>query len=145
MQEALKKSNQELEFRVQERTSELQIRLWVDGSFRQPEQVDPQVRQRAAEMNRIPVARSTWGIADSQPYHPLTPPAAQRLGEIHVPTLIIAGALDHPEILRAADVMAAGIQGAQKLILPDSAHVPNMEQPEAFNHAVLDFLSTLEA
>ena len=40
--------------------SELQLRLWVDGPFRQPEQVDPEVRQRAAEMNRIPVEHGTF-------------------------------------------------------------------------------------
>lgn len=122
------------------RAAELQIRLWVDGSFRQPEQVDPVVRQRAAVMNQIPVQNRTFFIADSQPVHPLNPPALQRLSAIHVPVLIVAGALDHPEIVRAADVMAAEIPGAHKLILPDSAHVPSMERVAEFNRAVLDFL-----
>jgi pimeloyl-ACP methyl ester carboxylesterase len=126
------------------RASELQIRLWVDGMFRQPEQVNPSVRQRAAEMNWIPVQNGTWAVADTQPVNPLNPPAIGRLNEIHVPTLIMAGAIDHPELLRAADVMAGTIKGARKLILPDAAHVPNMEKPAEFNRAVLDFLATLE-
>lgn len=121
------------------RGSELQIRLWVDGMFRQPEQVDPRVRQRAAEMNWIAVSNGTWAM-DMQPPNPLDPPAVQRLAEIRVPTLVIAGALDHPEILRAADVMVSEIKGAQKVIIPDAAHVPNMEKPAEFNRAVLDFL-----
>jgi pimeloyl-ACP methyl ester carboxylesterase len=79
-------------------------------------------------------------VADAQPPNPLTPPAAERLGEIQAPTLIVAGALDHPEILRAAEVMAAAIPGADKAIIEDSAHLPNMEQPAAFNEAVLNFL-----
>jgi pimeloyl-ACP methyl ester carboxylesterase len=120
-------------------TSELQIRIWVDGMYRQPEQVDPEVRERAAAMNIISVRNRTYG-ADAQPLNPLHPPAAGRLAEIHVPTLLIAGALDHPEILRAADVMQAGIKGAKKVIIPDAAHVPNMEEPTLFNQAVLDFL-----
>lgn len=124
--------------------SELQNRLWVDGPFRQPEQVNPLVRQRAAEMNRIALANGTWGKADAQPLQPLDPPAAQRLNEIHVPTLIVAGALDHPEILRAAEVLAATIPGAKKVVIPDCAHMPNMEKPAEFNHAVLDFLHALE-
>lgn len=126
------------------RASELQIRLWVDGMFRQPEQVNPSVRQRAAEMNWIPVQNGTWVVADTQPVNPLDPPAVGRLSEIRVPTLIMAGALDHPELLRAADVMASAIKGARKIILPDAAHVPNMEKPAEFNRAVLDFLATLE-
>jgi pimeloyl-ACP methyl ester carboxylesterase len=120
--------------------SELQNRIWVDGPFRQPEQVNPAVRQRAAEMNRIALANGTWGKADVQPANPLNPPAMQRLAEIRVPTLIIAGQLDHPEILRAADVMVAAIPHAEKVIIPDSAHLPNMEQPAEFNRVVLDFL-----
>ncbi len=123
------------------RASDLQIRIWVDGSFREPGQVDPAVRQRAAEMNRIALANGTWGIADNQPLNPLDPPAAKRLAEIHVPTLIVVGALDHPEFVRAADVLVAGIRGAKKLILPDSAHVPSMERPEEFNRAVEEFLT----
>jgi pimeloyl-ACP methyl ester carboxylesterase len=127
------------------RASELQNRLWVDGPFRQPEQVNPVVRQRAAEMNRIALANGTWSKADAQPAQPLQPPAAQRLTELQVPTLIIVGGLDHPEVLRAANVMAATIPNAQKVIIPNCAHLPNMEQPEVFNRAVLDFLHSLEA
>ncbi len=123
-----------------ERTAELQLRIWVDGPFRQPEQVNPAVRQQAAAMNRIPVEHGTWGKVDARPLDPLDPPAAERLGEIHVPTLIVAGALDDPELLRAADVMAREILGAQKVILQGGAHVPNMEQPVEFNRAVLEFL-----
>ena len=57
--------------------------------------------------------------------------------------LIIDGALDHPEILRAGDVMAAGIKGAKKHIIRDAAHVPNMEKPAPFNRVVLDFLRNI--
>lgn len=123
-----------------ERGSELQLRIWVDGPFRKPDQVDPVVRKRAAEMNRIPVKQGTFAKADMQPLDPLNPPAVKRLKELRIPTLVIAGALDHPEILRAADVMAAEIKGAKKVIIPDSAHVPNMEKPAEFNQAVLNFL-----
>jgi pimeloyl-ACP methyl ester carboxylesterase len=125
------------------RVSELQLRLWVDGPYRRPEQVNPIVRERAAEMNRIPVGLNTWGIADAQPLHPLAPPALGRLGAIHTPTLIMAGALDDPEVLRAADVMTAGITGAKKYVFSRSAHVPNMEEPEAFTQVVLSFLDEL--
>jgi pimeloyl-ACP methyl ester carboxylesterase len=70
---------------------------------------------------------------------PLDPPAAQRLDQIHAPTLIVAGALDDPELLRAAGVMASTIPGAQKVTIPNAAHLPNMEEPEQFNEAVLAF------
>lgn len=126
-----------------ERVSNLQIHLWVDGTFRQPEEVNPFVRQRAAEMNRIAVKNGTWATADANPFNPLSPPAAGRLDEINVPVLIIAGSLDNPEILRAADMLADEIKKAKKVIVSGSAHVPNMEKPEEFNQIVLDFLNAL--
>lgn len=127
-----------------ERVSELQLRIWVDGPFRQPNEVNAAVRQRAAEMNRIGVENGTWMKADAEPLNPLDPPAAGRLNELQVPTLIIVGALDNPEILRAADVMATQIAGAQKIIIEGGAHVQNMEKPDEFNRAVLTFLSGLK-
>lgn len=120
------------------RVSELQIEIWVDGPFRQKEQVDANVRQRAAEMNRIPVENQTWMKADAQP---LDPPASKRLSDIRVPTLVIVGAQDDPEILRAGDVLTKGIPGAKQTVIPDTAHVPNMEKPAVFNHAVAGFLN----
>jgi pimeloyl-ACP methyl ester carboxylesterase len=122
------------------RASELQIRVSLDGPFRQPEQVDPAVRQRAAAMNLIAMKNGTAAIADMQPLNPLDPPAVSRLKSIRIPALIIAGALDHPELLRAADVMASEVPGAKKLIISDTAHIPNMEKPHEFNQAVLEFL-----
>lgn len=115
--------------------------MWVDGIYRHPLQVEPHIRQRAAEMNRTAVENSTWSKADTQPLNPLNPPAVGRLTEINIPALILAGSLDLPEVLRAADLLANRIQGAKKIILSDSAHVPNMEKPAEFNRIVLDFLS----
>jgi pimeloyl-ACP methyl ester carboxylesterase len=124
-----------------ERASDLQIRIWVDGPFRQPEQVNPGVRKHAAAMNRIAVKNGTWARADVQPLRPLVPPAIERLGQVGVPTLIVDGALDDPEVLRAGELLHNQIPGAKKVILPESAHVPNMEKPVDFNQAVLSFLN----
>jgi pimeloyl-ACP methyl ester carboxylesterase len=99
--------------------------------------VDPNVRLKTAEMNQTALAKGGWAAEDGPP---LGPPAAERLGEIQARTLIIAGALDHPEIVRAAGVMAAAIPDAKQVIIDDAAHLPNMEQPKAFNETVLNFL-----
>jgi pimeloyl-ACP methyl ester carboxylesterase len=39
-----------------------------------------------------------------------------------------------------ANLLASNIAGAQKIIIPDTAHLPNMEKPEHFNQVVLAFL-----
>jgi pimeloyl-ACP methyl ester carboxylesterase len=123
--------------------SELQLRIWFDGPHRQPDAVNAQARRRASEMNHLCVSNRTWLVADMQPANLLTPPAVDRLHELQAPTLIVTGALEHPENLRAAALLNNRIAGAKQLSIPESAHVPNMDQPECFNHSVLDFLNAL--
>ena len=79
-------------------------------------------------------------MIDGQPLAPLDPPAVQRLDQIRVPTLLIVGALDDPEVLRAAGTMEKEIPGARKVVISDAAHVPSMERPAEFDQAVLGFL-----
>ncbi|HEX2993703.1 MAG TPA: alpha/beta hydrolase [Anaerolineales bacterium] len=123
-----------------ERGSELQIRIWLDGEYREPEQVDPELRKKALEMNRVSVIPKTFLVADTQPVDPLDPPAVIRLEEVKCPVLIVAGSLDHPEVLRAADEMSARLPHARKVTLDGSGHVPSYEQPELFVQQLLEFL-----
>ncbi|MDQ6906786.1 MAG: alpha/beta fold hydrolase [Chloroflexota bacterium] len=117
-------------------TVEAENRLWVDGPKRTPDQVNPSVRARVGEMNgalhRLPEVDALRERLD--------PPAVERLGEIHAPTLVIVGDGDVPDVIETADVLARGIAGAQKIVVPGVAHMVNMEVPDAFNRAVLDFL-----
>jgi pimeloyl-ACP methyl ester carboxylesterase len=92
-------------------------------------------------MNRIPVSQSTFFIADAQPINPLNPPAIMRLESVQCPTLVITGALDHPEILRAANEMVQRIPNARKMMIESTGHVPSYEQPDTFVNLILDFLS----
>ena len=70
----------------------------------------------------------------------LEPPAVGRLGEIRVPTLVIAGDLDFTGVIGAASLLAKRVAGARKVVFPGTAQMVNMEQPERFNAQVLDFL-----
>jgi len=64
------------------------------------------------------------------------------LPTIAVPTLVIVGERDEP-FLAAADYMATRIPGARKVVIPRAGHAANIDQPEAFNQAVLSFLEEL--
>lgn len=61
------------------------------------------------------------------------------LPEIKVPSLIVVGSEDKP-FLNASDYMAAKIPGSQKVVIPGAGHAANIDQPDIFNRAVLDFL-----
>ena len=56
---------------------------------------------------------------------------------------MVVGAEDTP-FLAASDYMAAKIPGAQKVVIPDAGHAVNIDQPQAFNDAVLPFLDSLD-
>jgi 2-hydroxy-6-oxonona-2,4-dienedioate hydrolase len=123
-----------------ERVSELEARIWVDGPYRGPDRVEPGVRDLVREMNLIALRNEASGLGDELP---LEPPAVGRLAEIRVPTLIIVGDLDRPEIMERADVLERSIPDAQKAVMPRTTHLPNMESPGEFNRIVLEFLDGL--
>lgn len=123
------------------RASELQIQIWLDSSARQPQDIDAALREKALLMNHIPVSRKTFLIADmGAPVNPLMPPAVTRLHNVPCPTLIIVGALDHAEVLRAADIMAANMPQARKVLIENAGHVPSYEHADLFNNLLLNFL-----
>jgi len=122
---------------------EVNLRVWVDGPDRTPDQVDPDVRERLREMIRRSFDLQL-AVPDAGPDEPLDPPASSRLGEIGCPTLVIVGDLDQPAILEVADQLAEGIPGAREEVISGTAHAPSMERPDEFNRLVLEFLGALE-
>jgi pimeloyl-ACP methyl ester carboxylesterase len=64
------------------------------------------------------------------------------LPQIRVPTLIIVGEQDEP-LIGASEYMAAKIPGARLEVIPGAGHAANLDQPEAFNRVLLDFLASL--
>lgn len=71
----------------------------------------------------------------------LDPPAAHRLAEVDVPTLILEAEHDPPDMRRASDFLAREIMGARKVVVEGADHVVNMRQPELFEELVLPFLA----
>ena len=74
----------------------------------------------------------------------LEPPAVERLGEIETPTLLIIGEEDVKAMFPVVEVLEAQVAGARKVVIPNAGHLPNLEQPEPFNRAVLEFLGNGE-
>lgn len=62
------------------------------------------------------------------------------LPQVSVPSLVVVGANDTP-FLAASDYMAAKIPGARKAVIDNAGHAANLDQPEAFNAAILAFLA----
>jgi 3-oxoadipate enol-lactonase len=63
---------------------------------------------------------------------------------VAVPTLVVVGAEDPATPPEQATAIAEGVPGARLVVVPDAAHLVNVEQPGAFNRAVLDHLLVAE-
>ncbi|MGB8344920.1 MAG: alpha/beta hydrolase [Ktedonobacteraceae bacterium] len=120
--------------------TELNMRMWVDGPRRTPEQVDPEVRRRVYEMQyhafTVPIPEE----ADDQE---LQPPAITRLADIRVPTLVIVGDCDLPGKISLARQLTTELPDARLEIIAGAAHMVSMEQPEQFNRIVQAFLESI--
>jgi pimeloyl-ACP methyl ester carboxylesterase len=75
---------------------------------------------------------------------PPGPPVRDSLSEIKVPTLIIAGESDMPDVHAHTGVIQAGIEGSKRVVLNHSGHLCHMEVPEVFNEVVLRFLEQVK-
>ena len=70
---------------------------------------------------------------------------SEKIGRIRVPALILVGEEDPGTPVSASEEIHDGIRGSELVILHSAAHLSNMEQSEAFNRAVLDFLGRVSS
>ncbi|MDB5087020.1 MAG: hypothetical protein JWR09_1014 [Mucilaginibacter sp.] len=62
------------------------------------------------------------------------------LPTINIPTLVIVGRQDEFTPVAKAEELQQSLQNCKLVIIEDAGHMPNLEHPEEFNNAVLDFL-----
>lgn len=67
-------------------------------------------------------------------------PALPRLGEIQVPTLILVGDADIPDVHAHAGAIEAGIPRARRVVVEGVGHIMYVEKPAEFGRLVIDFI-----
>jgi pimeloyl-ACP methyl ester carboxylesterase len=105
----------------------------LDAAGRSPE-VQAAVKHHKSAAGLAHSARGMLAQVDSR--------VIDHLPEIDVPTLVIVGEKDEP-YQDASRYMQSKIPGARLDVIPDAGHAANMDQPEAFNRVVLEFLGSL--
>ena len=63
------------------------------------------------------------------------------LQQISVPTLLFVGDQDQYTPVSDARFLQERIPGSELVIIDDAGHMPNLEQPAAFNEKLADFLA----
>jgi 3-oxoadipate enol-lactonase len=111
---------------------------WFDGPQRLAIEVDPTVRRRAWEMQRLAIDLENDDATAAAP----EPPTSERLGEVRAPTLVAVGELDQPDMIAIAEKLAASIPNARHQLLAGVAHLPPMERPAEFAALLRDFLGS---
>ena len=71
------------------------------------------------------------------------PDSLPRLAAIKVPTLVLVGEHDSPSPPEVVKVWQQRIPGSELVVIPDAGHLSNLENPDAFNAALTDFLDRL--
>jgi pimeloyl-ACP methyl ester carboxylesterase len=113
---------------------------WLASALFAPAMEQPSVAARLREMIRD---FGWWRVRHPGLEQPLQPPARGRLDAIDAPTLVVVGERERPGVRAGCDELAARIPGAQLVELARVGHMSNMEDPAAFNAAVLEFLAKL--
>lgn len=98
----------------------------------------------AARLKQIVADYSGWHFVNADPGQSIEPPAAQRLSNITIPTLVVVGEHDVPDFLATSDMLAQHIPNAQKVVVAGAGHMANMEVPDQINAAIRRFLSVVE-
>ena len=96
-----------------------------------------------SEIRRLIEAQTTDAIADGLRAMMSRPDSAQVLTKVRVPTLIVVGSDDGITTVSDAESMHRAIPDSRMVVIPNVGHMSNMEAPQEFNEALLEFLEGL--
>jgi pimeloyl-ACP methyl ester carboxylesterase len=99
----------------------LEAHMWLDGPDAPEGRVTGPVRDLFLAMNGVALAASDPGPDQ------VLPPAWDRLEQVDVPTLVVVGDLDLPDVVACADVLGERLPNAEVRHLAGSAHLPHLE------------------
>jgi len=111
--------------------------LWNFGPGRREEDLSPVFVETAYALNAANLPHATEAPISL----PLDPPAYDRITDIDVPTLVMVGDLDITPTLAQYEYLLSTIPRADGCRFRDAAHQPNVEQPEAFEQVLLNWLN----
>ena len=126
-----------------DRVNTIEAHLWLDGPLSPEGRVRGPVRDLFLDMNGI-ANRNAFADDATGPLE--DPPSAwERLAELSPPTQVIWGDLDFPDIQSRCARIVAAVSKSQTVVINGTAHLPNLEQPAAFNRHLQSFLDGLDS
>ncbi|WP_214072113.1 alpha/beta fold hydrolase [Mucilaginibacter sp. dw_454] len=121
-----------------EKFTDERIHLFMcDDTFKNNPEAVAHLREMMITTNAASSAAVQRGRAERRDH-------ANLLSEINIPALIIVGEEDEFTPIATAKFMHDRIKQSKLSIIKNSGHIPNMEQPGAFNKVLADFLNQLK-
>ena len=111
------------------------LERWFTAPFRKAR---PEVVEKVAQMIRSTPVAGYAGCCHAIPKINLT----ARLKEIGCPALVIVGKDDPGTPVSMAEDIHKAMPGSKLVIIAEAAHLSNLEQPDAFNKALGDFVDS---
>jgi 3-oxoadipate enol-lactonase len=109
------------------------LERWFTRPFRK---AHPEVVERVAAMIRATPPPGYIGCSHAIPKINLT----ARLKEIRCPAVVIVGKDDPGTPVAMAEEIHQSLPGSTLVVIASAAHLSNLEQPDAFNRALGDFI-----
>jgi 2-succinyl-6-hydroxy-2,4-cyclohexadiene-1-carboxylate synthase len=137
------KSDEELAGFIERAGLEAFVNRWealplFASQARLPEPARAALRAQRLRNNPRGLAHSLRGLGSG-----VQSPLWERLPELRVPTLLIAGELD-AKFVGIARAMAERLPNARLALVREAGHAVHLEQPELFDQLVLKFIGALE-
>lgn len=120
-----------------EQANRIEAHMWLDGPQMDEGRVEGPARELFLEMNRKRREHEAFT------HEELPEPAVDNLHTVSVPTLLVAGDLDYPDILEAHDLLEDEIEDSFAVTIEGTAHLPSLERPEEFNPILIEFLEAI--
>ncbi len=123
------------------------------GSARVAEMMGPKLAAQStheqkpeviADLRRVVSGTAPAAIAAAQRGLAARPDMTDFLPKISVPTLVIVGDQDAISPPAEMQAIAAAIPNADYVVIPNSGHMTTMENPEAVNKALTNFINSLK-
>lgn len=120
---------------IREGSHEKTVEAWVQDRY-----ITDPANTLAKERIRALLRKSSGPMGKEWPRPRDPEPAIGRLSQIRVPTLIVVGASDIPDVHAHSGALEAGIPGSRRVVIAGAGHLVHLEKPEPFNDLILTFL-----
>ena len=115
----------------------------VEGWLHDPMLTIARTQAPVAQQMRMFISQNVPGLLGT----PLMRPpniALPKLSDLKMPTLVMVGDHDDPEIVQRANLITREIPGAKDIVIKGADHMVNLEKPREFNRALDSFLRGLQ-